>query len=79
MTKQEIINCQNLEHSLSEAILRFKLDKIFLLTDKNTHQQSWKVWQASWSVRGSAVEVSKARLSQRSMVGQTTFLPSASA
>lgn len=38
MTKQEIINCQNLEHSLSEAILRFKLDKIFLLTDKNTHQ-----------------------------------------
>ena len=38
MTKQEIINCQNLEHSLSESILRFKLDKLFLLTDKNTHQ-----------------------------------------
>ena len=38
MTKQEIINCQNLEQSLSEAILRFQLDKLFLLTDKNTHR-----------------------------------------
>ena len=37
MSKQEVIICQNLEQSLTEALGKIKYDKLFVLTDETTH------------------------------------------
>ena len=38
MSKQNVIICQNLLENLKEAILHHSYDKLFILTDKHTHQ-----------------------------------------
>ncbi len=38
MSKQEVIICKNLKDSLTKALQKESYDKLFILTDENTHQ-----------------------------------------